>query len=164
MNAVTARHQPDRQRSAAVLLEALFEAGLGFCWPTRHLISGIIDREAFAGIVGNLQRAFQVRPEAFEAIAKETKMAGEIGWGLSDEIDCTSGRGNPHRNPRPAKLDPVRGCFVRDKESPRAYATTGAPGYSMAIEASCAPSIRARRRPGGPRHQRLRSPRANLAC
>jgi hypothetical protein len=58
-------------------------------------------------------RAFQVRREAFEAIAKETKMAGEIGWGLSDEIDCTSGRGNPHRNPRPAKLDPVRGCFVR---------------------------------------------------
>jgi hypothetical protein len=44
-NAVTARHQPDRQRSAAVLLDALFEAGVGFCWPTRHLISGIIDRD-----------------------------------------------------------------------------------------------------------------------
>jgi hypothetical protein len=43
MNAVIARRQPDRQRSAAVLLDALFAAGLGFCWPTRHLISSIID-------------------------------------------------------------------------------------------------------------------------
>ena len=47
MNVVTARHQPDRERSSAVLLDALFEAGRGFCWPTKHLISGIIDREAF---------------------------------------------------------------------------------------------------------------------
>ncbi len=64
MNVVTARHQPDRQRSAAVLLDALFEAGLGFCWPTRHLIGGIIDREAFAGIVGNLQARIDAREHA----------------------------------------------------------------------------------------------------
>jgi hypothetical protein len=69
MNAVTARHQLDRQRSAAVLLDALFEAGLGFCWPTRHLISGIIDREAFAGIVENLQARIDAREQAARSYA-----------------------------------------------------------------------------------------------
>jgi hypothetical protein len=64
MNAVTLRHQPDHTRSAAVSLDALLEVGLGFCWPTRHLISGIIDREAFAGIVGNLQARIDAREQA----------------------------------------------------------------------------------------------------
>jgi hypothetical protein len=67
MNAVTARHQPDRQRSA--LLDALFEAGLGFCRPTRHLISGIIDREAFASIAGNLQARIDAREQAARSYA-----------------------------------------------------------------------------------------------
>jgi hypothetical protein len=62
--AVHARHQPDRQISAAVMLDALFEAGLGFCWPTKHLISGIIDRELFTRIVGNIEARIDARQEA----------------------------------------------------------------------------------------------------
>jgi hypothetical protein len=48
------------------------------------------------------EHPFHLRPEAFEAIA----------------IDCTSGRGKPRRNLRPARLDPVRGCFVRAQRKP----------------------------------------------
>jgi hypothetical protein len=64
MLAVVARHQPDGLRAAEVMLDALFEAGLGFCWPTRHLIGGIIDRETFVRIVAKLEARIDARKGA----------------------------------------------------------------------------------------------------
>jgi hypothetical protein len=37
------------------MLDALFEAQVGFAWPAAHLIGGIMDGTAFTEIVGNLK-------------------------------------------------------------------------------------------------------------
>ncbi len=36
----------------ALIIVALFEARVGFAWPTEHLVSGIVDRDAFDEIAG----------------------------------------------------------------------------------------------------------------
>jgi hypothetical protein len=77
MLTVVARHQPNRLRSAEVMLDALFEARVGFAWPAAHLVGGIIDKTAFTEIVGNLRcrldRKAAARSHSDSAIVRAAK-------------------------------------------------------------------------------------------
>ena len=52
----------------ALIIVALFEARVGFAWPTEHLVSGIVDRDAFDEIAG-------------EKLARRTRAL--LGFGLT---------------------------------------------------------------------------------
>jgi hypothetical protein len=88
--AVIARHQSNRQRAAAVMLDALFEARIGFGGPTRHLLSGIIDGEAFTNILDKLTGRITARTQQAQAHSQAPIVVAARQAGLRPEPSGTN--------------------------------------------------------------------------
>ena len=89
--AVVARHEPDQRLAAAALLGALFDARVGFGWPTRHLAG--IDSKAFAAVIEKLEQRLRVREAAASAHADAPILIAARKCRMNPEPSATSSWG-----------------------------------------------------------------------